>query len=205
MTAGAVSMSLLTGGCGEDHEAEEAAAFSQAFDELEEGKADDNGCSGVLTPDRGGFGKRVALTFDDGPDGTTTPQVLDILREEGIQATFFINGSDVNSSTRPLLQRMIDEGHILANHSQQHKNLARESLGTVREQVERTQTRSGGSMHRSRPPISRTLRTPGPAPHLESKISSSDGRPRAPRSVRAGSTRRQCGVSNVLLWSSIRS
>lgn len=138
MAAGVVSMSLVLGGCGEDHEAEEADAFSEAFDELEEGKADENGCSGVLTPDRSGFGKRIALTFDDGPNTTSTPQVLDTLRDRGIKATFFINGNRVNDSTRPVLQRIVDEGHILANHSHQHKNLSQQSLGTVRDQVKRT-------------------------------------------------------------------
>ncbi|MGH1344414.1 MAG: polysaccharide deacetylase family protein [Nannocystales bacterium] len=138
MTAGAVSISLLLGGCGDSHQAEESEAFSEAFDELEEGKADTNGCSGVLTPDRIGFGNRVALTFDDGPNTTSTPQVLDTLRDEGIQATFFINGNRVNDSTRPIIQRIIDEGHILANHSHQHKNLTQQSLDTVRDQVKRT-------------------------------------------------------------------
>jgi peptidoglycan/xylan/chitin deacetylase (PgdA/CDA1 family) len=121
-----------------DHEAEEAAAFSDAFEELEEGKADENGCSGVLTPDRSGFGKRVALTFDDGPHPVNTPKVLDVLKAEGIQATFFINGNRVNDQTRPLLQRIVDEGHILANHSHQHKNLSQQSLSSVRSQVSRT-------------------------------------------------------------------
>ena len=133
----ALGACLALTACG-DHEAEEAAAFSDAFEELEEGKADENGCSGVLTPDRSGFGNRVALTFDDGPHPQNTPKVLDVLKAEGIQATFFINGNRVNDDTRPILQRIVDEGHILANHSHQHKNLSQQSLSTVRTQVSRT-------------------------------------------------------------------
>lgn len=135
--AAVLSLAFVTTGCS-DHEAEEAEAFNQAFDELEEGKADENGCSGVLTPDRSGFNKQIALTFDDGPNTTSTPQVLDTLKAEGIKATFFINGNRVNDSTRPVIQRIIDEGHILANHSHQHKNLSQQSLSTVRDQVART-------------------------------------------------------------------
>lgn len=133
----ALSLTLGVGGCS-GHEAEEDDARNTAFEELEEGKADESGCSGVLTPDRSGFGNRVALTFDDGPNPDTTPQVLDVLAAEGIKATFFINGSRVNDRTRPILKRIVDEGHILANHSHQHKNLSQQSTSTVRDQVSRT-------------------------------------------------------------------
>ncbi|MEM6296034.1 MAG: polysaccharide deacetylase family protein [Myxococcota bacterium] len=132
---GLLSLGLLVAGCGDDHDAEASEAFNQAFEELEDNKADDAGCSGVLTPDRSGFGKRIALTFDDGPNPATTPKVLDTLKAEGIQATFFINGNRVNASTRPILQRIIDEGHILANHTQSHKNMAQQNNSTVRSQI----------------------------------------------------------------------
>lgn len=134
-----VSCTALVG-CGEDHEAEEAQAFSDAYDELESGKADENGCSGVLTPDRSGFGKRIALTFDDGPNPSTTPRVLDILKREGIQATFFINGSRVKNSTHEdILRRIIDEGHILANHGHKHTNFTEVGSETARSLVSDTQ------------------------------------------------------------------
>lgn len=57
----------------------------------------------------------VALTFDDGPDPTVTPRVLEILRRERIPATWFITGS--RAAEHPeLLRRIIDEGHELGNH-----------------------------------------------------------------------------------------
>ncbi len=135
--AGLFSLSLLAAGC-HDHDSEAAQAFSEAFEELEDGKADEDRCSGVLPPDRSGFGNQVALTFDDGPHAVNTPKVLDILEQEGIKATFFINGSRVTDDTRPVLQRIIDDGHILANHSHNHKNLRQQSLDEVRRQVSRT-------------------------------------------------------------------
>ncbi|HMR10183.1 MAG TPA: hypothetical protein PKA88_30615, partial [Polyangiaceae bacterium] len=58
---------------------DQSAAFEDAFEQTEFGKADSSGCSGVVVPDSSGFNKRVAMTFDDGPNPETTPQVLDLL------------------------------------------------------------------------------------------------------------------------------
>ncbi|HHZ14457.1 MAG TPA: polysaccharide deacetylase family protein [Clostridiales bacterium] len=63
--------------------------------------------------------KRVALTFDDGPDGRTTPKILDILKENKITATFFLIGQEVKRYPH-IIRRMIDEGHQIANHSWSH-------------------------------------------------------------------------------------
>lgn len=64
--------------------------------------------------------RRYALTFDDGPDRELTPALLDLLDEMDVRATFFIVGSRINSRTYPLIQRMVDEGHTLGNHSFRH-------------------------------------------------------------------------------------
>lgn len=111
---------------GHDHGSDHAtSAFEDAYEQVELGKADGSGCSGVLVPDRHPFAKRVALTFDDGPSTTTTPQVLDILAARGIRATFFVNGQNVSSNAaRAVLARILGEGHILANHSQTHDDFA---------------------------------------------------------------------------------
>ena len=66
---------------------------------------------------------RVALTFDDGPDGRWTPQILDTLRSRGARATFFVVGQNVDTHQR-LLQRIYDEGHEVGNHTYTHPNLA---------------------------------------------------------------------------------
>lgn len=64
-------------------------------------------------------GKRVALTFDDGPDEVFTPKILDILKEYGAKATFFVMGE--RAARHPqLLQRMVAEGHELGNHTYAH-------------------------------------------------------------------------------------
>ncbi|MDS4070385.1 MAG: glycosyltransferase [Candidatus Competibacter sp.] len=71
----------------------------------------------------GGADRKVALTFDDGPDPRYTPQILDALREAGVPATFFIVG--VNGQLHPeLLRRELDEGHEIGNHTYTHPNIA---------------------------------------------------------------------------------
>jgi len=64
----------------------------------------------------------VALTFDDGPDPRFTPQILDLLAEYDIQATFFVTGARAEAYPE-LLQRIVNEGHIVGNHTYGHPNL----------------------------------------------------------------------------------
>ncbi len=67
--------------------------------------------------------KKIALTFDDGPDGRFTPEVLDILRRYQVPATFFLIG--LNAELHPrLLQRIVDDGHEIGNHTFTHPNIA---------------------------------------------------------------------------------
>jgi peptidoglycan/xylan/chitin deacetylase (PgdA/CDA1 family) len=63
--------------------------------------------------------KVAYLTFDDGPSATVTPQILDILKNENIPATFFVLGSRVNMYPQ-LVKRAYDEGHYIANHGYSH-------------------------------------------------------------------------------------
>lgn len=64
--------------------------------------------------------KLAFLTFDDGPNHVITPKVLDILKKEQVHATFFLVGRYVNEDTKPLLERMYNEGHSIALHSFNH-------------------------------------------------------------------------------------
>ena len=63
--------------------------------------------------------KQVFLTFDDGPTDNITPQILDILKNEGVPATFFILGSRAEKHPE-VLKRAYDEGHYIANHGYSH-------------------------------------------------------------------------------------
>src|SRR4029453_18251042 len=56
----------------------------------------------------------VYLTFDDGPNPTATPQLLDVLRDTGARATFFLIDTHLTSETAPIVRRMFAEGHAVA-------------------------------------------------------------------------------------------
>ena len=60
---------------------------------------------------------RVYLTYDDGPNPTATPALLDVLAREGAVATFFLLDRHLDADTAPIVARMFDEGHAVALHS----------------------------------------------------------------------------------------
>ncbi|MCB5170081.1 bifunctional polysaccharide deacetylase/glycosyltransferase family 2 protein [Streptomyces bambusae] len=68
--------------------------------------------------------RTIALTFDDGPDPVWTPKVLDVLRREGVKATFFTVGTRV-AEHPGLARRIVDEGHQIGVHSFTHTHLGR--------------------------------------------------------------------------------
>jgi peptidoglycan/xylan/chitin deacetylase (PgdA/CDA1 family) len=62
--------------------------------------------------------RRVKLTFDDGPDPATTPELLDRLMGLGLKATFFVLGHKIAGLPgRAIVERMAAEGHQIGNHS----------------------------------------------------------------------------------------
>lgn len=76
----------------------------------------------------------VALTFDDGPWPGQTEQILDILRRERVQATFFMLGVRVRAH-QDLVRRVVAEGHTLGSHSMTHPDLTRSSPAVVEHQM----------------------------------------------------------------------
>ncbi len=82
--------------------------------------------------------KLLALTFDDGPS-IYTDGLLDELAARGVHATFFVNG--VNASLYPdTLRRIVDEGHQLANHTYNHKELTSLSSDSIAREISAVQT-----------------------------------------------------------------
>lgn len=84
------------------------------------------------------FPGRAALTFDDGPHPVHTPKVLDILKQAGMKATFFVVGGQVRKYPE-LVRRMVAEGHALGSHSDDHPNLATVSRAEVARQLAQLQ------------------------------------------------------------------
>ena len=72
----------------------------------------------ALTPYR--EGKVAYLTFDDGPDDKNTPAVLDVLKEAGVKATFYVTGAQAEAHP-DVLRRIYAEGHAIGNHSYDHR------------------------------------------------------------------------------------
>jgi len=78
--------------------------------------------------------KVVALTFDDGPWPTQTEQVLDILAENDVKASFFMVGY-LAERYPAIARRVADEGHLIGNHTQNHTILTRQSPEVTRNQI----------------------------------------------------------------------
>jgi peptidoglycan/xylan/chitin deacetylase (PgdA/CDA1 family) len=64
-----------------------------------------------------GMPPTLYLTFDDGPNATWTPPLLDALADTGAHATFFLIDEHITLETEPIVRRMADEGHAIALHS----------------------------------------------------------------------------------------
>jgi len=74
--------------------------------------------------------KKLALTFDDGPDPTWTPKMLDILKQKNVPATFFVIGLDANKWPQ-LLRREYNEGHEIGNHTYSHPDWENPNLSAT--------------------------------------------------------------------------
>lgn len=81
--------------------------------------------------------KLVSFTFDDGPNPDTTPRLLDILAKYNVKGTFFIVGQRV-AGNEDILKRMVDEGHLVCNHSWDHSDLTTLSEDQVDQQIDDT-------------------------------------------------------------------
>lgn len=104
----------------------------------------------------------LALTFDDGPNPTVTPGLLDLLERCGARATFFVMGSRVRAFPE-LTREIAARGHVLGNHTETHPNLTflsakqlHEELGRCHEAVQAT---AGYRLRWMRPPFG--FRGPG--------------------------------------------
>ena len=80
--------------------------------------------------------RAVYLTFDDGPIPEATPFILDVLKEHGVKATFFMVGDNVRKFP-DLYQRILDEGHQVGNHTHNHISGLRRSLHEYSYNVEK--------------------------------------------------------------------
>ncbi len=80
--------------------------------------------------------QKVAMTFDDGPSDIYTPQILAILKEYSIKATFFVVGRCVRIPVRAeVLRQVYADGHLIANHTYRHKKLTKLTNAQIIEEI----------------------------------------------------------------------
>ncbi|MFE7908708.1 polysaccharide deacetylase family protein [Streptomyces albogriseolus] len=112
-----------------DHRVQDPAPTTEVPKEILEGGPVIDARSGkaatLSVPDR-----RLVLTFDDGPDPTWTPKVLDVLKKHDAHAVFFVTGT-MASRYPDLVQRMVDEGHELGLHTFNHPDLSLQSTKRI--------------------------------------------------------------------------
>ena len=93
----------------------------------------------LAVPAQGAAGQKyVALTFDDGPSGRYTRQLLDGLRERGVTATFLLCGYRVQQYP-DITQRMVEEGHEIGFHGYSHKSMQGMSRRDIAQELSDTQ------------------------------------------------------------------
>lgn len=103
--------------------------------------------------------KVAALTFDDGP-GVNTDEILTILREEDVKATFYLTGKEIEHLMEDA-KKIVREEHEIGNHSYSHSRMVLKSPTFIKEEIEKTddlirQTGYEGEIH-FRPPYGKKL------------------------------------------------
>lgn len=83
----------------------------------------------------------IALTFDDGPNTSTTPAVLDKLQKHSVTASFFVVGNNINASTESVIKRAFDMGCEINNHSKTHSYMNGMKSGEIAEEIRYTSDR----------------------------------------------------------------
>lgn len=92
--------------------------------------------------------REIVLTFDDGPNPSNTPKILDILNEQGIKGLFFMVGQCLATPQgRSLMERAHREGHHIGNHTYSHADLKTLPVDGIKDELRRTQELIGDCGH----------------------------------------------------------
>lgn len=78
--------------------------------------------------------KKIALTFDDGPDPECTPMLLDGLASRGVKATFFVIGKQAEEQPE-IMERLVKEGHLIGNHTYNHVDIRHMTESAAKEEI----------------------------------------------------------------------
>ena len=126
--------------------------------------------------------RKIALTFDDGPNPSVTPHLLELFERRSVHATFFLIGKFARACPE-LVKEISARGHLIGNHSDTHANLFFRSPAGIRDELTRCQDAIASAAH-AEPP--RWMRPPYGyrSPLLRSEI-------------------RRAGMRGVVMWSTI--
>jgi peptidoglycan/xylan/chitin deacetylase (PgdA/CDA1 family) len=189
------TLGLAAGGCAYAAMAPDSQLFGETF---------------IAPPSPG----ELALTFDDGPNPACTPRLLDELAGHGVHATFFLVGRYAHAEPS-LVRRIVTAGHLIANHSWSHPNLAITPARRVDEELTRTrdtlEQMTGVPIRYFRPPfggrrpiVLKIARSLGMTPVLWNAITNDWSEPSADRIAarlmgRIDSNRRKGWATNIVL------
>ena len=99
--------------------------------------------------------KKVYLTFDEGYEAGYTEKILEVLKQNDVKACFFVTAHYVNTSS-DLVQKMIDDGHTIGNHTVNHKSMPSLTTEQIKDEVMKLHTgvyeKFGYEMKYIRPP-----------------------------------------------------
>lgn len=82
----------------------------------------------------------AALTFDDGPNASSTPILLDGLKERKVRRPFSDRRKCRKDENEKIVKRMYEEGHLIGNHTYTHCNLSKLETGEAKKELEQTDT-----------------------------------------------------------------
>ncbi len=103
-----------------------------------DGSGEQKGTQADSGGQKGGAGtgekKKIALTFDDGPDSECTPMLLDGLAERGVKATFFVIGKQAEEQPE-IMKRIVDEGHLIGHHTYNHVDIRHMTQTAAKEEI----------------------------------------------------------------------
>jgi peptidoglycan/xylan/chitin deacetylase (PgdA/CDA1 family) len=121
----------------------------------------------------------IALTFDDGPDASTTPRLLDLLDRHDTRATFFVLGTRARAHPA-LVQQIAGRGHAIGNHTDTHPRLVWHGSAAIERELQRCQTAIADATGRAP-----TLHRP----------------PFGYRHPRFGAVAMRVGLTRIVMWS----
>lgn len=98
----------------------------------------EDGNSNVIVANRSA-GKQIAMTFDDGPCEKYTPEILEILKNNNVKATFFVIGKNAEKNPE-ILKKVYNDGHEIGNHTYSHPNLRFITNEQFADEISRTQS-----------------------------------------------------------------